>query len=69
MQQDQSQEQQLAELSIVGEKIGKSRVPDTIVVTPASPDDKININDLKNTIQKLENVRVFDVVTSDHQSK
>lgn len=42
--------------SIVEENRDVTKMPEAIVITPASPEDNFNTNDLKNTIQKLENV-------------
>lgn len=46
--------------SIVEENRDAAKMPEAIVITPASPDDKLDTNDLKNTIQKLENVSIAE---------
>lgn len=52
----EGQQNQQTELSIVGEKIGVPKGLGAIAETLTSPDGKAYVNDLKNTIQKLENV-------------
>lgn len=63
------QQSQQTELSVVGEKIGVPKGPEAIVVTPASPEDKSYINDLKNTIQKLENVSILKAIGHAYRSR